>query len=54
MDTFFFFLPIENKLFLQFYITPIYTTIGIGKCTFDVVIVSITTKPYILQKILNQ
>ena len=39
MDTFFFFLPIENKLFLQFYITPIYTTIGIGKCTFDVVIV---------------
>ena len=24
--------------------------IGVAKCTFDVVIVSITTKPYILQK----
>ena len=31
-----------------------YTAIGNVKCTFDVVIVSITTKPYILQKILNQ
>ena len=29
-------------------------TIGIHRCTFDVVIVSVTTKPYILQKILNQ
>ena len=35
-------------------IRVIYTTIGILKCTFDVGIVSITTKPYILQKILNQ
>ena len=32
----------------------IYTTIGNVKCTFDVGIASITTKPYILQKILNQ
>ena len=33
-------------------IRVIYTTIGILKCTFD--LVSITTKPYIQQKILNQ
>ena len=33
---------------------PIYTTIGIHRSTFDLVIVSITAKPYILQKILNQ
>ena len=32
----------------------IYTTIGIVRCTFDLGIVTITTKPYILQKIWNQ
>ena len=32
----------------------IYTTVGNVKCTFDLVIVSITTKPYILHKILKQ
>ena len=37
------------------YITcAIYTNIRIVRCTFDVGIVSITTKPYILQKILKQ
>ena len=38
---------------IKFFYSSIYTTIGIVKCTFDVVIVSITTKPYTLQKILN-
>ena len=42
--------PVRN---IQFNGLDIYTTIGIVRCTFDLGIVSIMTKPYILQKILN-
>ena len=38
----------------QISVSSIYTTIGIHRSTFDLVIVSITAKPYILQKILYQ
>jgi hypothetical protein len=46
--------PVAKKKKLVFACISIYTTIGIGRCTLGVVIVSITTKPYILLKFLFQ
>ena len=43
-----------NRMLASFKKMQIYTIIGNVKCAFDLVIVTITTKPYTPQKILNQ